>query len=225
MNGFSGINLLDIPSLLPEFDLKNIDKNINFLGMVFNWEMGKEEEKIFSKAKGRGFSCFRIENLNSSEVCANLAYNLNQIGEFVFIWTNDSLLFQVIGPRTNIYFYKEKKLHNIETIEKKFKIEPWKIPDLFSFLGFKEKDIKPVIGIERDKVLKWIKYFSSTEELLNRLDLLEIIEDKKTFHYQNLIEKQKEKILQNLKKLKLEPSFLIPVKKENFVIKKRSKIL
>lgn len=221
----SAILLFDVPSLLPDFNLKKIDKKINYLGLVFNSNMTKEEEKFFIKAIKSGFSCFGIDNLKSAEVCANLAYNLNQIGEFVFVYTNDFLLFQITGPRTNIFFHKKNKIYDVELIQEEFGVEPWKIPDLYSLLGLEEKNVNPVIGIEKDKVLKWIKYFSSCEELVNRLDLLELIEDKNTFYYQNLIRKQEKKIKENLSKLKLEPSFLIPVKKEIFAIKKKSKII
>lgn len=222
---FKEIFLFDVPSLLPKFSLKKIDRKIKYLGLIFNFNMEKEEEKIFKEAKKSGFACFNIENMNSSMTCANLAYNLNQIGEFVCIWTNNILIFQVAGARTKIHFYKKNKLYDVDLIKEEFEVEPWKIPDLLSFIGFEEKNIKKVLGIEKDKILKWIKYFSNTEELINRLDLLELIEDENTFYYQNLIRKQSDKILKNLSKLKLEPSFLIPVKKEIFSIKKKAKII
>lgn len=222
---FSEVFLFDVPSLLPKFDLRKIDKKIKYLGLIFNFNIKKNEEKIFKEAKRYGFACLSIENMSSSIACANLTYNLNQIGEFVCIWTNNILMFQLAGPRTTIHFYKKNRLYDVELIRKEFEIDPWKIPDLFSFIGFKEKNIKKVLGIEKDKILKWIKYFSSAEELVNRFDLLELIEDKSTFHYQNLIRKQTNKILENLSKLKLEPSFLIPVKKEIFSIKKKAKLI
>lgn len=222
---YSGIFLFDIPSLLPDFSLKKIDKKIKFLGLVFNWKKEKEEKKIFNEARKEGFSCFEVENLKSVEVCVNLSYNLNQIGEFLYIFTNDFLLLQIVGPRTNIHLYKKNKIYDIKRIQEEFGVEPWKIPDLFSFLGYKEKNINPVMGIEKEKIIKWINYFASAEELINRLDLLEMIEDRNTFHYQNLIKKQEKKILENLGKLKLETSFLIPLKKELFAIRKRAKII
>jgi 5'-3' exonuclease len=222
---YEGVHLFDIPSLVPDFNLKKINEKIKYIGFVFNSIQSSIEKKIFDLAKKIGYACFTFENLNSNQICANLAYNLNQIGEFVCIWTNDPLLFQVAGPRINIFFQRENDLYDFKKIEEKFGIEPWKLPDLFSFIGFEEKKAGGVIGIEKEKVLKWLKFFSSAEEMVFRLDLLELVEDEKTFHYQNLIKKQEEKILNNLRLLKLEPNFLISIKKENFSIKKKAKVI
>ncbi len=224
-NFFEGIHLFDIPSLLPDFNLKKISKDIKYLAIIFNSDMNKEEKKIFDFAKKMGYAYFSFENLNSKQVCANIAYNLNQRGEFVYIWTNDFLLFQIAGPRTNIFYQKENNLYDFKKIQERFGVEPWKLPDLFSIIGCEEKEISNILGIEREKILKWLNFFSSTEELISRIDLLEIVEDERTFHYQNLLKKQEKKILENLKKLKIEPSFLITVKKENFSVKKRARII
>lgn len=222
---YSGIFVFDLPSILPKFTFKEIDKKINFLGLVFNWEMEEEEEKFFNEAKNRGFPCFRIENLSSTQSCANIAYNLNRIGEFVYLWTNDITLLQMIGPRTYVYYYKKYKIYDYYETILDFDIDPWKLPDLFSLLGVEEKGIKGIMGVEEDRILKWIRYFSSAEELLARLDLLEVVEEERPFYYQNLIKKQEKKILDNLKKLKLTPSFFMSLKKELFSIKKKSKII
>lgn len=221
----SAVHLFDVPSLLPEFDIKEIERNLKYVGLVFQEKPGRHEKKIITDAKRAGIACFLVENLNSAQLCANLVYNLNQIGEFVYVFTNEILLFQIIGPRTTIYFKKEGKFYDIKEVEEKFGIEPWKIADLFSFIGFKEKEVPGVLGIEIDKILKWLKYFSSAEELLARPDLLEFIENQNTFHFQNLLKKQEKKIIENLKKLKIEPNYLFSIKKEAFLVRKKSRII
>ncbi len=104
------------------------------------------------------------------------------------------MLFQLVGPRSFVYYEKGKKFYDRDEIFKEYEIEPWKIPDLLSLTGFKEKDLLGVLGIKRERVLKWLNFFSSTEELIMRLDLLEKIEDENTFHFQNLIKKQEKNL-------------------------------
>ncbi len=103
-----GIHLFDVPSLIP-LNINKINKNLKYLAFVFNFNLKREEKKIYEEAQERGYTCFIIENLNSAEICANFVYNLNQIGEIVLIHTNNFLLFQLVGPRSFVYYEKKKK--------------------------------------------------------------------------------------------------------------------
>jgi 5'-3' exonuclease len=218
--------LLDVPGLKARDPLSLLPEGTTHAGLLFPGEaLTPRWKKIWNSAVQAGWYCFRQEGCAGAQSAAGLAYTLVRLGEVVVIVSDDSVLLQLAGPRVTVRSPSRRRAYDPAAVRRAYGVEPWQIPDYFTLAGHRPWGIPGCLGLSRGVARRLLEKFSGVEELLARLDLLEIHGFPRPGHLQSLLDKQAARLRADHRKLHLDTGAEWTVTRDTLMRKKYAMLI
>ena len=120
-------------------------------------------------------SAFRIpvlmmEGYEADDLIGTLSKHAEKEGMEVTIVTGDKDLFQLIGPKVQVYDTMKDKTYREEDVHQRFGVEPTRIVEIMGLMGDSVDNIPGVPGVGEKTATKLIREFQTIDNLLGNLD-------------------------------------------------------
>ncbi|HPR63203.1 MAG TPA: hypothetical protein PK014_03195 [Thermoanaerobaculia bacterium] len=195
------------------------------LRAVFLISDSLDSHPLVSALNHRGWQVKIVPETGERDFLASIALSCIREGIPASLATADPLALQFAGPRLDIWLFPEGKRWMASDVVERWGVDPWKLPDLHALMGLPERGVPGTLGLDRDLAIKILSIFDGVEELLARLDLLEVHEFPSPHRLQKLLDQQADRILIGLERVRYDHRYNIPVDPSMFIRKRKSRIL